>query len=184
MTVTQVQTLASGVSGCVQAQVAFSEEWDGYAASAVFCTGEEAPVYEQVLVSGVCTVPHEVLAAPGTLYIGVRGVGPAGQVRASTLTGVRVVPGAKAGDSATREPTPDVYQQILQQLEAVPDTAKIQAVVAAYLLENPAAQGPKGDKGDKGDPGVMPVRGTDYWTDADKAEMKAYVDEAILGGAW
>ena len=34
-----------------------------------------------------------------------------------------------------------------------------------------------------GDPGYTPVRGTDYWTDEDKAEIKAYVDEAILGGA-
>lgn len=41
--------------------------------------------------------------------------------------------------------------------------------------------GTKGSKGDKGD---SPVRGTDYWTAADKAEIKAYVDEAILGGAW
>lgn len=32
--------------------------------------------------------------------------------------------------------------------------------------------------------GYSPVRGTDYWTDADKAEIKNYVDEAILGGAW
>jgi len=36
----------------------------------------------------------------------------------------------------------------------------------------------------KGAPGYSPVKGTDYWTDADKAEIKAYVDEAILGGAW
>lgn len=43
------------------------------------------------------------------------------------------------------------------------------------------AQGPKGDAGDNG---YTPVRGTDYWTDADKAEIKSYVDEAILGGAW
>ena len=42
----------------------------------------------------------------------------------------------------------------------------------------------KGDKGDTGDAGYSPVRGTDYWTDADKAEIKSYVDEAILGGAW
>lgn len=34
---------------------------------------------------------------------------------------------------------------------------------------------------DKGD---SPVRGTDYWTEEDKAEIKSYVDEAILGGAW
>jgi len=32
--------------------------------------------------------------------------------------------------------------------------------------------------------GYTPVRGTDYWTDADKAEIKSYVDEAILGGEW
>lgn len=36
-------------------------------------------------------------------------------------------------------------------------------------------------KGDKGD---TPVRGTDYWTSADIAEIKSYVDDAILGGAW
>lgn len=60
-------------------------------------------------------------------------------------------------------------------------------------------QGKPGEKGDKGEPGkdgkdgkdgidgedgYTPVRGTDYWTDADKAEIKSYVDEAILGGAW
>lgn len=54
-------------------------------------------------------------------------------------------------------------------------------------------QGPKGDKGDtgsqgpKGDTGASgytPVRGTDYWTEADKAEIRSYVDNAILGGAW
>jgi hypothetical protein len=36
----------------------------------------------------------------------------------------------------------------------------------------------------RGSAGTTPVRGTDYWTEADKAEIKAYVDEAILGGSW
>jgi hypothetical protein len=36
----------------------------------------------------------------------------------------------------------------------------------------------------KGLSGKTPVRGTDYWTSADIAEIKSYVDEAILGGAW
>lgn len=35
-----------------------------------------------------------------------------------------------------------------------------------------------------GKDGYTPVRGTDYWTDADKAEIKSYIDEAILGGEW
>lgn len=43
--------------------------------------------------------------------------------------------------------------------------------------------GKKGE-GKDGEDGYTPVRGTDYWTEADKAEIKSYVDEAILGGAW
>ena len=29
-----------------------------------------------------------------------------------------------------------------------------------------------------------PIKGVDYWTEEDVAEIKSYVDEAILGGAW
>ncbi len=36
----------------------------------------------------------------------------------------------------------------------------------------------------EGEEGRAPVRGIDYWTEADKDEIKGYVDEAILGGAW
>ena len=36
----------------------------------------------------------------------------------------------------------------------------------------------------QGDDGYTPQRGKDYWTDEDKTEIKGYVDEAILGGAW
>ena len=36
----------------------------------------------------------------------------------------------------------------------------------------------------EGKDGKTPQKGVDYWTETDKAEMKAYVDEAILGGEW
>ena len=49
---------------------------------------------------------------------------------------------------------------------------------------NPGQDGAPGKDGEDGAPGYSPVRGTDYWTDADKAEIKSYVDTAILGGAW
>lgn len=42
----------------------------------------------------------------------------------------------------------------------------------------------RGATGAAGAAGYTPVRGTDYWTAADIAEIKSYVDEAILGGAW
>ena len=35
-----------------------------------------------------------------------------------------------------------------------------------------------------GEDGYTPQRETDYWTEADKNEIKAYVDEAILNGEW
>ena len=38
--------------------------------------------------------------------------------------------------------------------------------------------------GGKGEDGHTPEKGVDYWTDADKAEIKNYVDEAILNGEW
>lgn len=53
------------------------------------------------------------------------------------------------------------------------------------------APGSKGDKGDKGDPGTSgtpgadghtPVKGTDYWTAADKAEIVADVIAALPDG--
>ena len=49
--------------------------------------------------------------------------------------------------------------------------------VFTFIVRN----GSRGSKGDKGDP---PTKGIDYWTAADKAEIKAYVDEAILKGEW
>lgn len=39
-------------------------------------------------------------------------------------------------------------------------------------------------RGAAGKAGTTPVRGTDYWTADDIAEIKSYVDDAILGGAW
>jgi hypothetical protein len=40
----------------------------------------------------------------------------------------------------------------------------------------------------KGDAGYTPVRGTDFWTEADKEEMKSYIrsyiEEILLGGKW
>ena len=66
-------------------------------------------------------------------------------------------------------------------------------VTSASGTDSVDLKGDKGDKGEKGDPGTpgadgadgfTPVRGTDYWTESDKAEIKSYVDEAILNGSW
>ena len=46
----------------------------------------------------------------------------------------------------------------------------------------PGQQGPQGAPGTPGQDGHTPVKGTDYWTETDKAEMVADVIAAIPGG--
>lgn len=41
-----------------------------------------------------------------------------------------------------------------------------------------------GPAGEPGPAGYTPKRGTDYWTSSDIAQIKSYVDSAILGGSW
>lgn len=57
--------------------------------------------------------------------------------------------------------------------------AELEAKVAAGDFK-----GDKGDPGADGKDGYTPVRGTDYWTETDRAEIRSYVDDAILGGSW
>lgn len=45
-------------------------------------------------------------------------------------------------------------------------------------------RGLQGEQGPKGDDGYTPVRGVDYWTQEDIAQIQTYVDDTILGGAW
>lgn len=59
--------------------------------------------------------------------------------------------------------------------------------VTGIKVDNSATKG--GGTFDMGDvignmQGHTPVRGTDYWTDADKNEIKSYVNDAILNGKW
>ena len=42
----------------------------------------------------------------------------------------------------------------------------------------------KPSQGRAGTDGKTPIRGTDYWTDTDKDEIKKWVDDAILNGKW
>lgn len=44
--------------------------------------------------------------------------------------------------------------------------------------------GPQGPAGVRGPAGYTPQRGADYWTESDIAQIKKYVDDAILGGKW
>lgn len=114
--------IASGDWNSVRLHVDFDAKWDAYAKSAVFFTSNDETVYEMILTAGECTIPHEVLAESGILYIGVRGVKASNQaVKTSSIVKYKVVDGAPAGNGTTVEPTADVYQQILSAYGSVDD---------------------------------------------------------------
>ena len=126
-----------------------------------------------------------------TLPKGERGEqGPAGQKGDTGLQGVQGPKGEK-GDTGERGLQGEVGPagpQGIQGEKGEPGVPGQDGKPGADGKDG--AKGEKGDKGDagergeKGESGYTPIRGTDYWTPEDQAEIKGYVDEAILGGAW
>ena len=54
-----------------------------------------------------------------------------------------------------------------------------------FTIAVPAGKpGIQGIQGEKGSDGKTPQRGVDYWTDTDVAEIKEYVNNAIVNGEW
>lgn len=105
------------------------------------------------------------------------------QGRVTKLSGTNIQ--AAGGSGATFTPAVDKDGNLSWTNDrglANPKTVNIQGPAGP---QGPAgAQGQTGAQGPAGEAGYTPVRGTDYWTETDIAEIRSYVDEAILGGAW
>ena len=104
------ESLVAGSVGVHYAEFEFDGSWDSFAKTAVFKNGNVT--VEKIVVDGRCEIPWEVLAEPGVLHVGIRG--ELGERQRPTLWASRktVYEGAEHGDEA-REPTPDIYQQLL-----------------------------------------------------------------------
>ena len=152
---------------------------------------------DKVFTGNVCPVPK--IFDANSIRVGLF----AGDLKTSTSAYIRARKGVLCESGTPDTPQDDVYAQIMEKLnDFVADVPQeqIDEAVAKYLKENPidggvdeaqlakaveaAVQEAKDSGAFKGEAGHSPVRGVDYWTEDDKAEIKSYVDEAILGGAW
>lgn len=184
--VTEKPVLTSGTVG-LPVEFIFDEAWDGLDKTAVFRAGSRS--YPVSCLQDAATVPWEVMEKPGVgLYIGVLGADHRAVVKIPTVWVLvdTIAPGTGIPDTVPTEPTAQVYDQILSAANQAADVANsVREDADAGKFIGPAGPaGPTGPKGKDGANGYTPVRGTDYWTEADKAEIKSYVDDAILGGAW
>ena len=184
-----------------EAEFLFDIEWDGHIKTARFI--KDGNYAEKILQNDKCVIPVEVLKH-GNLKVGVFSAD-----MTSTQCEVYVKPSIKESLGSPAEPTPDVYAQIIKMIEdigqPVISEAQIEKAVSDYLAKHPIESGITEEqcrrivadyvtahkeelKGEQGIPGVpgadgyTPVRGVDYWTSADIAQIQSYIDEQI-GGA-
>ena len=114
LSVTDQPKITSGDRDTDKIRVEFDEVWQKYTKSAVFYTDYDNRVYEILMDSDECIIPHEVLAKAGTLYIGIRGVNlDTNAVKTSTLVKYKIENGAPSGSEAALPPTATDYQQII-----------------------------------------------------------------------
>lgn len=152
---TERETLVSGTVNKYRAEFVFDDSWDGYTKTAVFRADSFGRVTSrEVLLAGdACQVPHECLIAGALLRVGVYGI--SGDITTPTIytqEPIGVARGAEPAES-TQDPTPGVYQQIIN-------------IIEAGAITGPAGpQGPKGERGEtgpqgpKGDTGAQGLQG-------------------------
>lgn len=143
---TERETLVSGTVNKYRAEFVFDDSWDGYTKTAVFRADSFGHITSrEVLLAGdACQVPHECLIAGALLRVGVYGI--SGGITTPTIytqEPIGIARGAEPAES-TQDPTPGVYQQIIN-------------IIEAGAITGPA--GPQGPKGDTGEPGPRGPQG-------------------------
>lgn len=114
----------------------FSDDWNGYTKTAVFCLNDGTN-FEVPILQDTCNIPWEALQEPGNLRIGVYGIMGScenGQRYPTVWTNdIRVARGTPSCE--TNPPTPSAYEQFVQQVE----DASNQALEAAQEAKDAAA---------------------------------------------
>lgn len=115
--VAQFEILTSGSVNVHRVRFVFSQSWDGLEKTAVFKYGEEV---QSILLDDTneCIIPWETLTCfGGTLYAGVFGVKDEEVVLPTVWISLGTVREGVVVDGTPRPPTPDIYDQILNQLK-------------------------------------------------------------------
>lgn len=140
----------------------FDELWDGFDMVAVFYRSKRE-VFHQKIVDNRCIIPSEVLRAQGVFYVGVMGVKD-NVTRTTNVLRYELEHGAITVGVEPPEPTPSIYESILESVKSAEQLAQSVRDDADAGRFNgapgekgekgdPGIQGPKGDPGEKGDPG-------------------------------
>ena len=207
ITRTDTNVIVADSRNYLQVTFIFSEEWDGKEKTAIFIHDDKA--YHVLLENDKCLVPWEVIK-PGALSVSVfAGDLITTNACITSIKDSGYTDGTKPSDptptiyeqimkkldeiqTGTVDPD-EIAKAVEKYLQEHPvetlTEEDVQRIVSKYVTEHKYEL--KGDKGDTGAPGAdgaagadgyTPVRGTDYWTADDIAEIQSYIDSQI-GGA-
>ncbi len=171
------ESITSGSVNAYRVQFGFSDDWEGLDRTAVFRCGGEA---RSVLLDDTneCTIPWEVLKAPGArLEAGVYGTKGGEIILPTAWASLGIILTGVEAPESDAPPTPDIWEQ---RLEAKQDKLTGQPGQVVGFDENgnavaqddggggepvpgpqgpPGPVGPQGPQGPKGDPGDTPYIG-------------------------
>lgn len=160
----------------------FSPEWEKYEKTAIFSNDSET--YNVVLNSennmciseNECYIPFEVLKPP---YFTVSVFGVSGESRITTTkANVKVLESGYKEGEVPKDPTPDVYSQLLQIVATIEELARSvreDADNGVFIGQ----EGPKGEKGEKGDRGEDGKDGRDGQNGKDGRDGKDGLTQII-----
>lgn len=194
--------VTSGTVG-LKAQFSFDSAWDGLSKTAIFRACTEKRVL--TCIDSEVTVPWEVLKEPDVwLSVGVYGTNAEGTIVIPTIwaNAFLIVEGTTTDGDPSTAPTPGVWEQLSAEVEALKEAvengggstggggtgkdgfspiATVEETEAGAVIEITDANGTTTatvKHGKDGADGHTPVKGVDYFTEADMEEMAA----AAFGG--
>lgn len=137
----------------------FDELWDGFDTLAVFYRSKR-DVFHKKIINNRCTVPSEVLKAEGIFHVGVMGVKD-NVTRTTNVLRYEIEHGAITAGVEPPEPTPSIYESILESVKSAEQLAQSvrDDADAGRFNGAPGVQGPKGDPGEKGETGAPGPQG-------------------------
>lgn len=162
--------------------------WENLSKTAVF--RNRSQTLDVVIVDDCATIPQELLAkAADTVDVGVYGTDSQRSLAIPTVWGRlgTVSSAANPSGNSAAEPTLPYWAQLKEQLDSVLDTMASREDLEEVLRqakesgEFDGPQGPAGPQGIQGIPGkdgadgYSPVKGVDYWTEAEQDQIVSLV---------
>ena len=166
--------LTSGMVGA-EVEFSFSDEWSGLSKTAVFRAATVNRVVNNVEEKAV--IPWEVLEQENyPLQIGVYGCNEDGSVVIPTVwvSAGTIQPGTDPEAHPGMAPALPMWKQ--NEL-----IAKEAMEVARSVRQDADAGAFAGPQGPQGIPGNTPVKGVDYWTQADRLQILQEVENSAVG---